>query len=86
MAPWTDDPIAQARCREGDRVLDRACGTGRGDAADLPFPDSPFDTVPCRQGLGYVPDRAAAVKETARILSLGGMALPLETHLFTALR
>lgn len=28
MAPWTDDLIAQARCRDGDRVLDVACGTG----------------------------------------------------------
>jgi ubiquinone/menaquinone biosynthesis C-methylase UbiE len=28
MAPWTDDLIMQARCRDGDRVLDVACGTG----------------------------------------------------------
>jgi ubiquinone/menaquinone biosynthesis C-methylase UbiE len=28
MGPWTDDLILSARCREGDRVLDVACGTG----------------------------------------------------------
>ena len=28
MAPWTDDLIARARLRDGDRVLDLACGTG----------------------------------------------------------
>ena len=28
MSPWTDDLILSARCKEGDRVLDVACGTG----------------------------------------------------------
>jgi len=28
VKPWTDDLIREARCREGDRVLDVACGTG----------------------------------------------------------
>jgi ubiquinone/menaquinone biosynthesis C-methylase UbiE len=28
MGPWTDDLIVSARCRDGDRVLDVACGTG----------------------------------------------------------
>ena len=26
--PWTDDLILQARCKDGDRVLDVACGPG----------------------------------------------------------
>src|SRR6266542_1899485 len=26
--PWTDDLISQARCKDGDRVLDVACGPG----------------------------------------------------------
>jgi ubiquinone/menaquinone biosynthesis C-methylase UbiE len=30
MGPWADDLILSARCREGDRVLDVACGTGTG--------------------------------------------------------
>lgn len=28
LEPWTDDLILQARCKNGDRVLDVACGTG----------------------------------------------------------
>ncbi len=28
LEPWTDDLIEAARCRDGDRVLDAACGTG----------------------------------------------------------
>ena len=28
MEPWTDDLIRQAKCKDGDRVLDLACGTG----------------------------------------------------------
>ena len=28
MEPWTDDLIRSARCRDGDRVLDVACGPG----------------------------------------------------------
>jgi len=28
MAPWTDDLIMQGLCKDGNRVLDLACGTG----------------------------------------------------------
>ena len=28
--PWTDDLILLARCQDGDRVLDVACGPGVG--------------------------------------------------------
>jgi len=28
MEPWTDDLIGAAGCKDGDRVLDVACGTG----------------------------------------------------------
>ena len=28
MEPWTDDLIRSGGCRDGDRVLDVACGTG----------------------------------------------------------
>jgi len=110
MEPWTDDLILAAGCRDGDRVLDVACGTGivanriglvtgklcsiagidlnegmlsvarrnpqiewhQGSAADLPFESGSFEVVLCQQGLQYFPDRAAAMREMARVLSPGG--------------
>jgi ubiquinone/menaquinone biosynthesis C-methylase UbiE len=44
----------------------------QGSATELPFGDGSFDAVLCQQGLQYFPDRAAAVKEMARVLSPGG--------------
>jgi ubiquinone/menaquinone biosynthesis C-methylase UbiE len=46
------------------------CRTG--SAVDLPFPDASFDVVLCQQGLQYFPDRNAAIKQIARVLSPGG--------------
>ena len=37
-----------------------------------PFPDGSFDAVLCQQGLQYFPDRAAAMKEMARVLAPRG--------------
>jgi ubiquinone/menaquinone biosynthesis C-methylase UbiE len=110
MEPWTEDLILSAGCRDGDRVLDVACGTGvvanrvnlvsrklcsingidvnagmldvargnpqiewrQGSATEIPFEDASFDVVLCQQGLQYFPDRAAAVREMARVLVPGG--------------
>lgn len=43
-----------------------------GDAAALPLPDATFDVVLCQQGLQYFPQRAAALREMARVLVPGG--------------
>ncbi len=44
----------------------------QGSATELPFSDGTFDVVVCQQGLQYFPDRAAATKEMARVLTPGG--------------
>jgi ubiquinone/menaquinone biosynthesis C-methylase UbiE len=44
----------------------------RGDAADLPFADAAFDVVFCQQGLQFIPDRLAAVREMHRVLVPNG--------------
>jgi len=46
-----------------------------GDATALPFPDGSFDLVTCQQGLQFVPDRVAAVREMSRVLVPGGRVL-----------
>src|SRR6516164_6731766 len=107
MEPWTDDLIRSAGCRDGDRVLDVACGTGivanrvslasgklcsitgidlneailnvarrnpliewhQGNVAEMPFAPDSFEVVLCQQGLQYFPDRPAAMREMARVLS-----------------
>jgi SAM-dependent methyltransferase len=44
----------------------------QGNAMELPLESGSFDVVLCQQGLQYVPDRAAAMKEMARVLVPGG--------------
>jgi len=43
-----------------------------GDAARLPFEDSTFDVVLCQQGLQFMPDRDASMREMKRVLAPGG--------------
>jgi ubiquinone/menaquinone biosynthesis C-methylase UbiE len=42
------------------------------DAMELPFADGGFDAVVCQFGLMFVPDRARALGEMARVLRPGG--------------
>jgi SAM-dependent methyltransferase len=42
------------------------------DAAALPFPDAAFDVVLCQYGLEFFADRAAGLREMARVLVSGG--------------
>jgi SAM-dependent methyltransferase len=48
-----------------------------GDAMDLPFPDSSFDTVSARHMLYHVPDLTRALEEARRVLRPGGRFLAL---------
>ena len=59
----------------------------QGDVASMPLEDAAYDVVLCQQGLQYFPDRAAALREMARVLVPGGcLALSvwrgLERHPF----
>ncbi|WP_172331912.1 class I SAM-dependent methyltransferase [Mangrovicoccus sp. HB161399] len=44
----------------------------RADAEALPFPDEAFDAVTCQFGLMFFGDRAAALREMARVTRPGG--------------
>jgi ubiquinone/menaquinone biosynthesis C-methylase UbiE len=44
----------------------------QGDVCALPFPDGRFDVVLCQQGLQFVPDPGAALRELRRVLVRGG--------------
>lgn len=46
-----------------------------GDAVSLPFSDGAFDVVLCQQGVQFVSDRAAAVREMRRVLVRRGRAV-----------
>jgi ubiquinone/menaquinone biosynthesis C-methylase UbiE len=53
-----------------------------GDAVAQPVDDAGFDGVTCQQGLQFVPDRAAAVREMHRALKPGGwLAIACWTHI-----
>jgi ubiquinone/menaquinone biosynthesis C-methylase UbiE len=58
------------RCAENEQV------TGiewyKSDVTKMPFPDGAFDIVLCQQGLQFFPDKAAALREMARVLAPGG--------------
>ncbi|TGE00200.1 class I SAM-dependent methyltransferase [Methylobacterium nonmethylotrophicum] len=45
------------------------------DAQALPFPDASFDLVVCQFGVMFFPDRAAGLREAARVLRPGGRFL-----------
>jgi SAM-dependent methyltransferase len=45
----------------------------RADVADLPFPDGTFDAVLCQMALMFFPNRAAALREMARVTRPDGV-------------
>jgi ubiquinone/menaquinone biosynthesis C-methylase UbiE len=44
----------------------------QGDLQDLPFPDRFYDLVICQQGLQYLPDPGAGLRQIHRVLRPGG--------------
>ncbi len=115
FASWAEELVHRADIKEGEQILDAACGTGivartaalhngngstisgidvneqmlsvarnvssklnvkiewqQGDAAALPYPDRSFDVVFCQQGLQFVPDPSAVLREMYRVLAPGG--------------
>jgi len=49
-----------------------------GDAQQLPFPDTSFDTVVCTLSLCNIPDNRRAIAEMKRVLRPGGRLLLLD--------
>lgn len=66
--------IAKARAES----LGRAIAIEEGDAQNLPFADSSFDTVVCTYALCSVLDDAAAIAEMKRVLKPGGRMILLD--------
>lgn len=67
-APMLDYARAQMRDAQG-------CLWRTADAAALPFADDSFDVLVCQFGLMFVPDKAAALREAARVVAPGGRVL-----------
>jgi SAM-dependent methyltransferase len=64
------DMLAYARKRS--KQIGRRVTLSEGDAHDLPFTDSSFDTVVCTYALCSVPDVPQAISEMKRVLKPGG--------------
>jgi SAM-dependent methyltransferase len=62
--------LERARDRLSHRAL--ALAPVRADLRRLPFPEARFDTVSANHVLYHVPDRAAALRELARVVQPGG--------------
>ena len=62
--------LALARSRAAE--LGRLVELKEGDAQELPFPDSSFDTVVCTYSLCNVPDETRTVSEMKRVLKPAG--------------
>ena len=66
----TEDMLAVARARPAPAGV--AIEWRQGDAAALPFPDGSCDLVCCQQGLQFMPDPRAALREMRRVLAPEG--------------
>lgn len=62
--------FAKRKFKDGENVRWQ-----QADALALPFPDGSFDAVVCQFGYMFVPDKAAAMRESYRVLRQGGLFL-----------
>ena len=62
--------FAKLKFRDGERVQWQ-----QADACALPFPDESFNAIVCQFGFMFVPDKAAALRESYRVLRRGGVFL-----------
>jgi ubiquinone/menaquinone biosynthesis C-methylase UbiE len=62
--------FAQPKFRNGENVIWQ-----QADASALPFPNCSFDAAVCQFGVMFVPDKAAAMRESYRVLRSGGAFL-----------
>jgi len=62
--------FAKRKFKDGENVRWQ-----QADAMALPFPDESFDAVVCQFGYMFVPDKAAAMHESYRVLRQGGLFL-----------
>jgi demethylmenaquinone methyltransferase/2-methoxy-6-polyprenyl-1,4-benzoquinol methylase len=70
--------VATARRSRAGSPAERAIGLALGDACALPVPSSSADVVTIAFGIRNVADRAAGLRETARVLRPGGRLAILE--------
>lgn len=71
--------VRNALKRLGKRGL-RNCDFRVGNAMDLPFPDSSFDTVISFASIKHWPDKVRGLREIRRVLAPAGTALVLEAN------
>jgi ubiquinone/menaquinone biosynthesis C-methylase UbiE len=62
--------FAKPKFRNGENILWQ-----QADASALPFPNCSFDAALCQFGVMFVPDKAAAMRESYRVLRSGGVFL-----------
>lgn len=74
------DPSRGMLARAEEKIAEAGAGIvfSRGDAHDLPFPDSCFDGVSVAFGARNFPDRARALREMRRVTRPGGRVAILE--------